>query len=197
MEAFLKLSSGDLSKLAELQRIEELKGKLGNPPVPLFKEVRELILRKCVPGKEKHIRSIFEKQPFGELERLITQKLLDVVAYFGEIGRLFGMKTAGCSGKSATPGSGAGLRYSLAQFIIAFNHLLLISFRSRSPGTHGITSHLDFVGVVQQPVADGIGQGRVADVGMPVFDGALAGDDGCSCLVAVLDYLQQVSPFAV
>jgi len=24
-------------------------------------------------------------------------------AYFAEIGRLFGMKTAGCSGKSATP----------------------------------------------------------------------------------------------
>jgi hypothetical protein len=31
------------------------------------------------------------------------------VAYFAEIGRLFGMKTAGCSGKSATPIDGAGL----------------------------------------------------------------------------------------
>jgi hypothetical protein len=45
----------------------------------LFKEVRELILRRCAPGKEKQIRAIFEKQPFGELERLVTQKLLDVV----------------------------------------------------------------------------------------------------------------------
>jgi transcriptional regulator with XRE-family HTH domain len=79
MEAFLELSSGDLSKLAELQRIEELKAKLEDPPVPLFKEVRELILRKCASGKEKNIRAIFEKQPFGELEHLITQKLLDVV----------------------------------------------------------------------------------------------------------------------
>jgi transcriptional regulator with XRE-family HTH domain len=79
MEAFLKLPSGELSKLAELQRIEELKGKLGEPPIPLFKEVRELILRKCAPSKEKQIRAIFEKQPFGALERLITQKLLDVV----------------------------------------------------------------------------------------------------------------------
>ena len=79
MEAFLKLPIGELSKLAELQRIEELKGKLGDPPVPLFKEVRELILRKCALDKEKQIRAIFEKQPFGELERLITQKLLDVV----------------------------------------------------------------------------------------------------------------------
>ena len=79
MEAFLKLPIGELSKLAELQRIEELKGKLGDPPVPLFKEVRELILRKCALDKEKQIRAIFEKQPFGELESLITQKLLDVV----------------------------------------------------------------------------------------------------------------------
>jgi len=45
----------------------------------LFKEVRELILRKCTAGNEKQIRVIFEKQPFGELERLVTQKLLDVV----------------------------------------------------------------------------------------------------------------------
>ena len=79
METFLKLPNGELSKLAELQRIEELKGKLGDPTVPLFKEVRELILSKCLPSKEKQIRTIFEKQPFGELERLITQKLLDVV----------------------------------------------------------------------------------------------------------------------
>jgi transcriptional regulator with XRE-family HTH domain len=79
MEAFLKLPSGELSKLADLQRIEELKGKLGDPPAPLFKEVRELILRKCAPDKEKQIRAIFERQPFCELERLVTQKLLDVV----------------------------------------------------------------------------------------------------------------------
>jgi len=78
MEAFLKLPSGELSKLANLQRIEQLKGKFGVPPVPLFKEIRELVLRKCAPNKEKQLRPIFEKQPFGVLERLITQKLLDV-----------------------------------------------------------------------------------------------------------------------
>jgi len=37
-----------------------------------------LILRKCSPDNEPHIRTIFEKQPFGELERLVTQKLLEV-----------------------------------------------------------------------------------------------------------------------
>jgi transcriptional regulator with XRE-family HTH domain len=79
MAKFLKLPSDKLSKLADLQRMEELKRDLGDPPAPLFHEVRELILRKCAPDKEKQIRSIFEKQPFGELERLVTQKLLDVV----------------------------------------------------------------------------------------------------------------------
>jgi transcriptional regulator with XRE-family HTH domain len=79
MEAFLKMPSGKLSQLAEIQRIEELKRKLGDPPAPLFKEIRELILRKCAPDKEEQIRAIFEKQSFGELERLVTQKIVDVV----------------------------------------------------------------------------------------------------------------------
>ena len=79
MAKFLKLPSDRLSKLADHQRREELKRNLGDPPAPLFKEVRELILRKCAPAKEKQIRAIFEKQPFGELERFVTQKLLDVI----------------------------------------------------------------------------------------------------------------------
>src|SRR5437879_13477816 len=37
------------------------------------------MLRKCNPQKEKQWRAIFAKQPFGELERLVSQKLLDVV----------------------------------------------------------------------------------------------------------------------
>jgi transcriptional regulator with XRE-family HTH domain len=78
MAKFLKLPSERLSKLADLQRIDELKRNLADPPSPLFKEVRELILRKCVPDREKQVRAILEKQPFGELERLVTQKLLDV-----------------------------------------------------------------------------------------------------------------------
>ncbi len=75
----MKLPSGKLTKLADHQRKEVLKRTLEDPPKPLFKEVRELILRKCAPEKEKQIRVIFEMQPFGELERIVTQKLLDVV----------------------------------------------------------------------------------------------------------------------
>ncbi len=79
MAKFLKLPSDRLSKLAGLQRREELKRDLAGPPAPMFREIRELIVRKCVPDKEKQVRTIFEKQPFGELERLVTQKLLDVI----------------------------------------------------------------------------------------------------------------------
>ena len=79
MAKFLKLPSNRLAKLAELERREALKRDLADPPAPLFRQVREVILRKCVPHKEKEIRAIFEKQAFGELERLVTQKLLDVV----------------------------------------------------------------------------------------------------------------------
>ncbi len=79
MGEFLKLSSGKLAKLAKLQRREDLKKDFEDPPAPMFQEVRELVLRKCIPGKQQEIRAIFEKQPFGELERLVTQKLLDVI----------------------------------------------------------------------------------------------------------------------
>jgi transcriptional regulator with XRE-family HTH domain len=74
----LKLSSNELSKLARLQRKEELQKKLAKGLPPLLKECRDLILRKCDPAREEEVRRIIEKQPFGELERLVTQKLLDV-----------------------------------------------------------------------------------------------------------------------
>jgi transcriptional regulator with XRE-family HTH domain len=79
METFLKLPAGKLATLADRQRMDALKRKLVDPPAPLFKEVREVILRKCEPGKAQPTRTMFEKEPFGALERLVTQKLLDVV----------------------------------------------------------------------------------------------------------------------
>ena len=79
METFLGLPVGKLAMLADLQRKDALKRTLADPPTPLFKEVRELILRKCELGNAQAIRAMFEKEPFGALERLVTQKLLDVV----------------------------------------------------------------------------------------------------------------------
>src|SRR5437870_5708293 len=80
MDKFLKLPSGELARVADHQRKEQLKRELGDEPAALFRDVRELILRKCNPDTLRHVRAVFEKQPFGELERLVTQKLLDVVA---------------------------------------------------------------------------------------------------------------------
>lgn len=79
MDKFLKLPRGELARLADVQRKEELKRELGEEPAPLFQEIRALILRKCHPDRAPHVRAIFEQQPFGELERLVTQTLLDVV----------------------------------------------------------------------------------------------------------------------
>jgi transcriptional regulator with XRE-family HTH domain len=74
----LKIPAKELSRLADTQRREELKRKVLDPPRPLFQEFRRLILRKCVAVKRKQITNIFEREPFGEFERFITQKLLDV-----------------------------------------------------------------------------------------------------------------------
>jgi transcriptional regulator with XRE-family HTH domain len=78
MGEFLKFSAGELSKLADIQRQEELKKRVAEPPAPLFKERRDLVLGKCEPERQTEVRRIFEKEPFGEFERLVTQKLLDV-----------------------------------------------------------------------------------------------------------------------
>jgi transcriptional regulator with XRE-family HTH domain len=78
MGEFLKLPSGELSRLAEVQRQDELKKRVTELPRPLFQQCRDLILRKCQPEKQKEVGRIFEREPFGELERLVTQKLLDV-----------------------------------------------------------------------------------------------------------------------
>ena len=78
MERLLKLPKGKLSDLALAQRREELKRQWEDPPAPLLRELRDLVLRKCARAKMVEMRSIFERESLGELERLITQKLLDL-----------------------------------------------------------------------------------------------------------------------
>jgi transcriptional regulator with XRE-family HTH domain len=75
----LRLPSGQLSNLAYLQRRDQLRERVAEPPQPLFKDCRELVLGKCNFARRKELRRIFEKEPFGELERLLTQKILDAV----------------------------------------------------------------------------------------------------------------------
>lgn len=76
--ALLKLPAGELASLAEAQRQQELRKKITPPTRPLFQECRELVLRKCAQERRAEVRHIFEREPFGELERLVTQTLLDV-----------------------------------------------------------------------------------------------------------------------
>ena len=75
---FLSLPSDELAKLADVQRQAELKKRAVEAPGPLFRDCRELILRKCEPGSREEVQRIFEKEPFGELERLVARKILDV-----------------------------------------------------------------------------------------------------------------------
>ena len=76
----LHLSNGELAKLALAQRMDALKRNYEEPQGALLKETRKLILRKCVAARQKEVRSIFERQPLGELEQLVTRKLLEVVS---------------------------------------------------------------------------------------------------------------------
>ncbi len=78
MNAFLRFPPGHLASLVLAQHREELKKKLADPPAPLFKELRELILRKCKLERRSQVQEIFEKQAFGELERFVSQTLLEV-----------------------------------------------------------------------------------------------------------------------
>ena len=80
MGRFLRLSHGKLATLARAERVDELRRNFEKPQGALLKEARELILQKCAPARQQQVRAIFERQPFGELERLVTQKLLDVVS---------------------------------------------------------------------------------------------------------------------
>ena len=77
MSRFLKLPAGELARLSDLQRREQLKREIGEDPAPLFQGVRTLIVSKCNRSKAKAVAAIFETAPFGELERLVTQKLLE------------------------------------------------------------------------------------------------------------------------
>jgi transcriptional regulator with XRE-family HTH domain len=84
MDRFLKLPHGELARVAEAHLKAELKRRLGDT-APLFPTVRDLILRKCVPAQREQVRAIIERQPFGELERLVAQTLLHAAQLGGDV----------------------------------------------------------------------------------------------------------------
>jgi hypothetical protein len=64
-------------------------------------------------------------------------------------------------------------------------------------GAHGGALQVDAVGIVQEAVADGVGEVGIADAGVPLLGLELAGDESGCALGAVLDHLDQVAPLAV
>lgn len=54
----------------------------------------------------------------------------------------------------------------------------------------------DLVGVMHEPVEDGIGEGGIADGVMPLGHRQLAGDHGRPGVVAIVQQLEQVAPRA-
>jgi len=53
------------------------------------------------------------------------------------------------------------------------------------------------MGIMDQPVEDGVGDGRIADLFMPVFDWQLTRDDSGSMTVSFLDDFQEISSFGI
>jgi transcriptional regulator with XRE-family HTH domain len=79
MSRLLGLPREELARLAALEQHEALDQKWQEAPPARFGPMRELILRKCRPSRRRQMRAIFEKQPFGELEQLVTRTLIEVV----------------------------------------------------------------------------------------------------------------------
>ena len=78
MERRLRLTPGTLARLADLERKAKLKRQLGEENEPLFPEIRAMLLRKCAPGQAAAVQAVFERQPFGELERLAIRAMAEV-----------------------------------------------------------------------------------------------------------------------
>ena len=50
------------------------------------------------------------------------------------------------------------------------------------------------MGIVEEPVKDGVAEGGVADDIVPVVDGDLAGEQGAAAGVAVVEDFEEVMP---
>ena len=78
---------------------------------------------------------------------------------------------------------GAGLASSPARFGGRFAHAVALQGEP--------------VGVVDEPVEDGVGDGRIGDRLVPVIDRQLAGHDGRAAVVPIVDDLQQIATLLV
>ena len=63
--------------------------------------------------------------------------------------------------------------------------------------SHGSSFQLNSVSIVNQTIHNGIGDGGVSDMVMPVFNGELTGDQGGTRSISVFDDFEQVSSFRI
>ena len=62
---------------------------------------------------------------------------------------------------------------------------------------HRISFELNPVSIVDEAIEDGVGESGIAEVIMPEIDRELAGDEGGSDSVSVLDHFEQISSFGI
>lgn len=79
MDRFLGLPEGRLAEMAEAQRLAELRRAVADAPAPLLPHLREILLARCRPARRTVVADAFATAPFGELERLVAQVLIEVV----------------------------------------------------------------------------------------------------------------------
>src|SRR5829696_4389304 len=66
--------------------------------------------------------------------------------------------------------------------------------RSRELSAQRIALELEAMGIMDDAVEDGVGDGRFADDVVPTIDRDLAGDEGGAAAAALLDDLQEIAP---
>lgn len=79
MSGLLGVPRDELARLAALQHHQALDRTWRAEPAALFGPMRELVLHKCRPVRQASMRAIFEKEPFGNVERLVTRTLIESI----------------------------------------------------------------------------------------------------------------------
>ena len=59
---------------------------------------------------------------------------------------------------------------------------------------HGWPVQFQPIGIVDDAIEDGVGEGRLADDIVPLVEGKLAGDERRAVAIAILDDLHQIAP---
>ena len=63
--------------------------------------------------------------------------------------------------------------------------------------SHRLSVQSNSVAVMHQPVEDGVGERGIADGGVPLVDGNLAGHDGGAALISIVDDFEQIAAVGV